>query len=191
MFTYIKAYYFAIVPTLTEKEWLVIESLFTIRAVKKGEVILANGKVCNHVSFLNKGVVRYFVNAKGKEISTGFVFSFGYISAYDSFLLRTPSIDCMDALEDTELIELSYDNLAYLYLHVPVAQIFGRLIAEKIFIELKLRGDALLTLTPEERYVELIDNNNILVQKVPQYMLASYIGVTPEHLSRIRKKISK
>lgn len=88
------------------------------------------------------------------------------------------------------MLDLSYDQLQKLYKTHPIFQIFGRLIAEYLFIFISQRTTSLLLLTPEQRYQKLISNNSALLQRIPQYMLASYVGVTPEHLSRIRRKMS-
>ena len=94
------------------------------------------------------------------------------------------------ALTDVESVDLGFDDMQRLYKGYPVFQEFGRKIAEMLFIMLNQRNTALLALTPEERYRNMIVNSPLLLQQVPQYMLASFIGVTPEHLSRIRKKMS-
>jgi uncharacterized spore protein YtfJ len=77
-----------------------------------------------------------------------------------------------------------------LYNEKPVFQIFGRKIAEILFIMISTQTNNLLTLTPEERYRKLLDTQPYIIQRVPQYMIASYIGITPEHLSRLRKKMT-
>jgi CRP-like cAMP-binding protein len=125
-----------------------------------------------------------------KEICTGFLIENQYVASYESFLTRKPSTFNIEAIEDTELLDLSYDQLQKLYKTHPIFQIFGRLIAEYLFIFISQRTTSLLLLTPEQRYQKLISNNSALLQRVPQYMLASYVGVTPEHLSRIRRKMS-
>jgi CRP-like cAMP-binding protein len=113
-----------------------------------------------------------------------------YISQYDSFLLQQPSPANIDALEDTEVVNLSYADMQRLYVERPVFQIFGRKIAEMLFIMLTTQTTRLLTLPPEERYGVLVEQQPYVVQRVPQYMIASFIGITPEHLSRLRRKLS-
>jgi len=124
----------------------------------------------------------------GKEISTGFMMEGQYISAYESFLTRQPSNENIDALQDTELLQLSYTDMQRIYETYPVYHIFARKVAELLFIQISQRTTALQLLTPEQRYQSMIEKGSLLPQQIPQYMLASYIGVTPEHLSRIRKK---
>jgi CRP-like cAMP-binding protein len=189
VFEQIRTYYTNLIPKLTNVEWNALENKLTIKHFKKGEAIVKQGEVCNYVYFINKGFCRLFKVVDGKEIATGFIEDNEYISVYDSFLTRQPAFESLEALEDTELICLSYTDMQVLYQQYPIFETFGRKIAEQLFIWTVQRSNALLMLSPEQRYINMIENNAILIQKVPQYMLASYIGVTPEHLSRIRKKM--
>ena len=126
----------------------------------------------------------------GKDISIGFVGAGEYTSEYESFLTQKPAAQNIGALTEVEVIDLAFDDMQRLYKLYPVFQEFGRKISEMLFIMLNQRNTALLALTPEERYTQMIQTNASLLQLVPQYMLASFIGVTPEHLSRIRRKLS-
>lgn len=191
MFTQIKSFYFNLLPGLTNTEWQALESRLTLAHYKKGDIIIKAGDICNHVSFIDKGFVRYYVDIDGKDIPTGFFVAGQYMSAYESFLTRQPSFDNIDALQDTDLLQLSFDDMQYLYEQYPIYQKAGRLVAEYLFIYISQRTISLQLLTPEQRYLKMLENNSQLPQLIPQYMLASYIGVTPEHLSRIRKKLSK
>jgi CRP-like cAMP-binding protein len=189
MLQHIKAYYLKLIPHLQENEWQAIEQLLQVKQCKSGEHIVKQGEVCNYVYFINKGFCRFYKVINGKEISTGFIGENEYVSSYDSFLTRRPAFENLDVLEDTELITLSYNDIQYLYNEFPICQIFGRKLAEMLFIWITERSNNLILLTPEQRYQLIIEEEPYLLQRVPQYMLASYIGVTPEHLSRIRKKI--
>lgn len=189
MFQNIRAYYFRLMPHLTEAEWQALEERLTIKIYMKGDHIVKQGEVCNQVYFINSGFLRFYKIIDGKEISTGFMGANQYVSSYDSFLTRKPAFENLQALEDAELHCLSYDDMQFLYKQYPVYQMFGRVIAEQLFIWVNERTNALLLLSPEQRYENMINNQSEVLQRVPQYMLASYIGVTPEHLSRIRKKM--
>ena len=189
MFQNIRAYYFRLMPHLTEAEWQALEERLTIKIYIKGDHIVKQGEVCNQVYFINSGFLRFYKIIDGKEISTGFMGANQYVSSYDSFLTRKPAFENIQALEDAESHCLSYDDMQFLYKQYPVYQMFGRVIAEQLFIWVNERTNALLLLSPEQRYENMINNQSEVLQRVPQYMLASYIGVTPEHLSRIRKKM--
>lgn len=186
----IKSYYTRLIPSLQEEDWQKLEKYLTIQKIKKGDLLTRNDEVCNQVSFIQKGLLRFFYLVNGKEICTGFVAENEYISAYDSFLTQQPSAANIDALEDCELINLSFDDMQQLYKEIPIFETFGRKIAEQLFIMVSMQTTRLLTLSPEERYQSVIEMQPFIIQRVPQYMIASFIGITPEHLSRLRNKMS-
>ena len=190
MFDAIKSYYKRLVPQLTETELQALEECLIVKQYVKGEFLVRAGQISRFVSFINSGLVRFFYTVEGKDISIGFVNQGDYIAEYESFLLRKPATQSIEALTDCEVVDLGYDDMQRLYTQYPHFQQFGRRIAEQLFIMLNQRNTALLVLTPEIRYQQMIQSNPHLLQAVPQYMLASYIGVTPEHLSRIRRKLS-
>ncbi|RYY31714.1 MAG: Crp/Fnr family transcriptional regulator [Chitinophagaceae bacterium] len=190
MFQSIRAYYQRLVPRFTKEDLDALESCLIVRTFHKGERIVKAGQVCNYVSYINSGLTRLYYTIDGKDVSIGFVGEGEYNAEYESFLTRQPAAQNIDALTEVEVIDLGFDDMQRLYRDYPVFQEFGRKIAESLFIMLNQRNTALLALTPEERYRNMIANDTRLTQQVPQYMLASFIGVTPEHLSRIRKKIS-
>lgn len=186
----IKSYYKGLIPALQEEDWRSLENYLHFQTLKKGELLIRNGDVCNQVSFINKGLLRFFYLVEGKEICTGFVAENEYIAQYDSFLTRQPSSGNIDALEDCELIHLSYDDMQQLYKTKPIFETFGRKIAELLYIMISMQTTRLLILTPEQRYRSVIENQSFIINRVPQYMIASYIGITPEHLSRLRNKMT-
>ena len=190
MFSQIKTYYKNLLPNISEDDWAALEKRLTIQHLKKGELLTRQGEIARHVSFINSGLLRMFYLVDGKEICTGFISEGEYISQYDSFLLQQPSAGSIDALEDAELINLSYSDMQELYQLHPVFQTFGRLIAEKLYIMVTMQTTSLLTLTPEERYQSVLQYQPFVIRRVPQYMIASFIGITPEHLSRLRRKMS-
>jgi CRP-like cAMP-binding protein len=190
MFDQLKTYYGNLVPGIQQDDWNALEQKLTIQHLKKGEFLIRNSEICRQVSFINKGLLRVFYLADGKEICTGFVCENDYLSSYASFLTNQPSSENMDALEDSELINLSYSDMQKLYVSNPVFETFGRKIAETLFIKISLQTARLLTMSPEERYLSVIQYQPFIIQRVPQYMIASFIGITPEHLSRIRRKIA-
>jgi CRP/FNR family transcriptional regulator, anaerobic regulatory protein len=190
MFHQIKAYYKKLSPLLTEKDWEFLQSKMQIQQLKKGELLVKSGAICRQVSFINKGMVRMFYIVDGKEITGGFIAENEYISEYESFLLQKPAIGNIEAIEDSEFINLGYDDVQLLYKTSPAFLEFGRKIAEYLYIMMSQQISKMMLTSPEERYLQLIENNPPYLQRVPQYMIASLIGITPEHLSRIRKKIA-
>lgn len=185
----IEAFYRNLIPDMLQEEWEAVVKLLEFRIFQKNELLVKAGEICRHVYFINKGLVRIFYLVDGKEIVTGFVDTNNYVSEYAGFLTKSPSGKYLQSLDETEVQMLSYEGLQSLYNTYPRFQILGRKIAESLFILFDMQIDALTTLSPEDRYKRLIESRSPLLQNVPQYMLASYLGVTPEHLSRIRKKI--
>lgn len=188
MFDRIRQYYERLMPGLSPGDWGALEQCLQLQQFRKGEFLIRNGEVSRTVSFINKGIVRLFYLSDGREICTGFVAENEYVSAYASFLTQTPSAENIEALEDTEVVQLSYTDMQRLYRSHPVYEKFGRKIAESLFIMVSMQTAGLLTLSPEERYRTITEQQPFIIQRVPQYMIASYIGITPEHLSRLRKK---
>ena len=152
MFTAIKAYYQSLLPAMTEVDWQAMEQRLTVQTLAKGEALVRQGEICRQVSFINKGLLRMYYLVDGREICTGFMNENNYISQYDSFLLQQPSPAFIDALEETEVVNPSYTDMQTLYTAHPVFQVFGRKIAELLFIMLTSQNTRLLTLTPEDRY---------------------------------------
>lgn len=188
-FSRLKAFYSQIVPNLSESGWQVCESVLSVRTLKKGELLLRQGAVCNNVSFINKGLLRmYTTTADGRDKLTEFFREGDYTADYRSFLLREPSLTSIQALEDTEVVETSYDDLQMIYRKVPEANLLGRLIAEELFIDVCKRTGAQVGEPIETQYNNLIAESPWLLQRVPQYMIASYLGITPEALSRIKAR---
>ena len=188
MYSRIRNFYHNISP-MTDEDWSHLEKRLTVRNLRKGEKLNDIGEVCNHVSYIDSGLIKMCTYMDDKES----IFSFGadncYISAYDSFLTRKPALYSLEAIEDTVVIQLHYDDLQELYETMPLSQKFGRLIAEQVYIEVSDRNNSLFTKSPEERYLELQAKDPAIIQRVPQYMIASFLGITPEALSRIRKRL--
>jgi CRP-like cAMP-binding protein len=157
--------------------------------LKKKQVLLAEGEVCRHVFFVNRGCLRYFYAVDGEERIGQFFTENDWLTEYESFLTQRPATQTFEALEPVDLWALSYQNLQNLYSAIPKMERFGRLIAEQNFIGVKRRYSPLLNESPEERYLHLIKTRPGLLQRVPQHYLASFLGIKPESLSRIRKRL--
>jgi CRP/FNR family transcriptional regulator, anaerobic regulatory protein len=177
--------------TFTEEEWRVHQSMLVRRFLKKGEFILRGGEVCNHVTFLNKGFVRVYNVVNDEELTANFAFEGNYVTDYTSFVSRQPSLDNIVAMEDLEILQLNYNDMQAAYEKYPVWQKFGRLIAEYILIFATERSRTFLFLSPEERYLKLIKDRPKVIANVPLKYIASYLGITPEALSRIRKRMAE
>ncbi|MBX2957612.1 MAG: Crp/Fnr family transcriptional regulator [Cyclobacteriaceae bacterium] len=177
--------------TFTEEEWRAHQSALTRRWLRKGEFLLTEGQVCNHVSFVNKGLFRNFNLVRDEERTQFFVFENEYTTDYCSFVTRQPSRDFIVAMEDAEILQLEYTAMQSLYEKYGVWQKYGRLIAEYVFVFTAYRSQNLLLKTPEELYLQLMLEKPQVLERVPLKYVASFLGVTPEALSRIRKRVAQ
>lgn len=176
--------------TVTDEEWAVHRKLLRYEAFDKGDFLLRAGQVCNRVSFVSTGLVRMYKTIRDQDFTMFFAFGGEYVTDYASFLTRTPSDTYLQALEPTEAVHLYYDDMQSGYEQYPIWQKYGRLIAEFIYIALARRTHMLQTSTPEELYLSLLNETPHIVEQVPQHYIASYLGIQPESLSRIRKRMS-
>ncbi len=186
---HLKAYYKQIIPSLTEEMWVKMQECAIVQEYKKGELYISPGEQENHVTFISKGGFRYYSVVDEKEVVCEFVFENNYLSEYESFLRRTPAKIFIQALEDSTVVKFHHQHVQECYNNYPLIERFGRLIAEKFLIDAIDRMNSLLSSSPEERYNKLAEEKPELLQRVPQYMIASFIGVTPEALSRIRRRL--
>jgi CRP/FNR family transcriptional regulator, anaerobic regulatory protein len=163
--------------------------ILTIKPFKKKEFLLQEGKICNKISFINSGVMRAFYNVDGIENTVQFFFADSWYTDYESFLTGQPSIENMQALEPCEVVQFSKMDLNKLYVEYPVFERLGRLQAENAFLSISKLNKMLTNEEPQTRYLNLLKQRPELVDKIPQHYIASYLGIKPESLSRIRKRI--
>lgn len=176
--------------TLNPKEVGIVSSLFKGRTYKRGDFFLAEGKICKHVGFVEKGLMRYYINHDGEEKTYAFSQENDYVCNYESFLPQRPSTKIIQALEDCDVSVISHADLQVLYANVREGERFGRLAIEAVFLQILRDVTSFYTETPERRYERFIKNHSDLQQRISQYHIASYVGVKPQSLSRIRKRIS-
>lgn len=158
--------------------------------VKAGEYLLHQGKICNRIAFIEKGLFRLFYLHDGKEITTCFCKEDTITCSYQSMLTQQPSEMAIQAIEDSKVISFSYESLQKLYQTDLFWQQVGRLAAENEFIIAECYNRFLNTLSARDRYLQIMESDPELLQRVPLNYLATYLQITPETLSRIRKKIS-
>lgn len=174
---------------LTDKEWQCVENAFSFRKVPKKTLLIKEGAIAKEIYYINKGLLRLFYNKDGEEI-TGFIFKENlFASSYESFLEQAPSIQNLDALEDCELLVISHAALQQLYIDVPKINIVTRIVAEKRFINGQQILSSHILDTPLERYVKFSRQHPDILQRVPLNIIASFLGITPVSLSRIRNRI--
>jgi CRP-like cAMP-binding protein len=175
---------------LDNTETALLEKLFTVKQFSKGDFFLKEGQVCKDVGFIEKGIVRYFINHEGEELNYGFGQDNNFVCNYESFLDHSPSSKNIQFIEPATLLSISYDNLQVMYEGLREGQRFGRLVCEQIFVESLRQITSFYTDQPEQRYIHFIRSYPDLQQRIPQYHISSYVGVKPQSLSRIRKRLA-
>jgi len=176
--------------TLSPAEMGIVTSLFKEKKYKKGDYFLTEGQICKQVGFVVKGLMRYYINHDGEEKTYAFSQENNYVCNYESFLPQSPSSKVIQALEDSDVLVISHKDLQLLYANVREGERFGRMAIEAVFLQLLKDISSFYTETPEFRYERFIKNHADLQQRISQYHIASYVGVKPQSLSRIRKRIS-
>ncbi len=178
--------------TISDADWDLFSSKLVARNFKKKSIFHKAGTVENSISFLQEGTVRLYIPKEDpdKEITFGFCFENQFVSAYDSFLSRIASNHSIQALTDTKLLSISYEDLQNVYNKTKIGNLIGRLTAENLFLDKSKRLQSLLDQTAEERYLSIFKDRPHLIKSIPLKYISSYIGVTPQALSRIRKRIS-
>ncbi|MFN8236574.1 MAG: Crp/Fnr family transcriptional regulator [Chitinophagales bacterium] len=176
---------------LTPKEWATLIQYGSLKSYKKGENFINANNLNTKIAFILKGGFRFFYEKNDNEITCLLAFENGLIGSFESNILKQPCTQTIQAIEDSELFIIDYKDLEALYDRSPKFERVGRLILEYYLAFLQQRITSYLLDTPEERYMRLIRETPDLLNRVPLQYIASYIGVTPVSLSRIRKRILK
>lgn len=178
--------------TLTDTEWEMLLPFLKIKTLNKHELLCAEGELANEVGFVLDGMLRHFYTKDGEEKTTYFYFENHFVSSYISCVTRQPSLLTIEALSPCTLIVFPYDQLAGLFETSLAWQKFGRLIAEYLALGLEERMVGLLTMSPEERYIALVEGNKKkIIARIPQHYIANYLGITPVSMSRIRSRLTR
>ncbi|GAB4021118.1 Crp/Fnr family transcriptional regulator [Spirosoma koreense] len=173
--------------TLTEEEFGLLKTMFIPKKLRRKQYILQEGDVCKYVIFVDKGMLRsYTVDTKGAEHIVQFAPEGWWISDMYSYLTGEPSEYNIDALEDAELLLLEQTNMERMLSSIPKMERFFRITLQNNYIATHRRIVTTLSQSAEEKYDEFVARYPDIVQRVPQHMIASYLGITPAFLSRIR-----
>jgi CRP-like cAMP-binding protein len=182
--------YFERTLKLTDKDWQTFSSKLIRQEFPKKHLLLKAGQTENYLSFVEKGIIRFYIPKEENDLTFSIVFDNSFVSAYDSFLTKLPSTYNIETLTHTTIWRLSFDNLQTIYKKTEIGNTIGRLAAEDLFLKKSKRELSLLNETAEQLYIKLFSEQPKLIQKIPLKYIASYIGITPQALSRIRKRIS-
>jgi CRP-like cAMP-binding protein len=178
---------------IANDEWEAFEPYVFSKTIKKKENLISEGQICTNISFILRGSMRQYHVVDGEEKTTFFFFDNHYACNYESFLTQQPSDVTIEAMEDCEILYFSREVMHRLYRLYPTYETFGRMIAEGVYMCAMERLKTFLLNSPEERYRRFLQNYDatIILERVPQHYIASYLGITPVSLSRIRSRVAK
>lgn len=163
--------------------------------IPKKKIILNYGETENYLYFIAEGIIRFFMHKThptepSKEITFSFIAKNMFYSAYDSFITRNPCQYNVQALQDTVVYRIHHSDVQDLYENTKIGNYIGRISAEQLYLRKAQREISLLTDNAEERYLKLMKSYPEYILQIPLKYIASYLGITPQALSRIRKNIS-
>ncbi len=183
----LKAYLDQLVPH-DEARWQAMQRTLKPKKLARHEHFLLQGEVCRQLGFITEGYVRLYYVVGDEEITKDFNFKHDFCGSYASFISQQPALFNVIAMEPVRLYAISRDSLMMLYENFSCWQKLGRLSMERMFVRKELREASFLIDSPEERYQKLWLESPHWVRRIPLKYLASYLGMAPETLSRIRKK---
>ncbi len=176
---------------LSERDKEIIEEVFTSKSLKKDEYFLKEGDYNRKAAILTKGLVRYFVIRNGEESTLEFTKEKEFITDFPSFAQRGISKQYIQAVEDCELLEVSYDGIQRMYDELSNGNLIGRKILEQRYIISLNQLMSIYMHNPEQRYQQFIEQYKDIAQRIPQYLIASFVGIKPQSLSRIRSRMAR
>ncbi|SMO58104.1 Crp/Fnr family transcriptional regulator [Gracilimonas mengyeensis] len=173
--------------TLSDKEWELCKHSFRPKRMLKRQFLLQEGDVCRELAFVEKGALySYSLDMSGNKRVIRFAFEGWWMANLQSFFTGKPTRLNIEVLEDSELLILDRKNHEMLLEQVPPYERYHRIIVQNAYVALQRRVENALGLTAEEKYERLIAESPAFLNRVPQHLIASYIGVSPETLSRVR-----
>lgn len=176
---------------LTEEEVAYVTSLVTFKQVAKKQSLLQEGQVCRYINYVHSGALwAYYSDKENKEVTVMFAVADWWITDMFCFVNAKPAMMYIEAIEDSCIFQLSKENLDNLFQTLPKWERFFRVLMQNAYIREQLRMMETLSLSAEERYDKFIAKYPQIVKQVTQKQIASYLGITPEFLSAIRKKKS-
>lgn len=175
---------------ISDQDWQIFASKLVRQEFPKKTILLNVGETEQFLSFIEDGIIRQFIPGIENDLTFGFGFKGTFLSAYDSFLNQKPCTYTTECITPVTLWRMTYEDLQRVYEETEIGNLIGRKTSEELFLRKSARELSLLYQTAEERYLSLFEERPELFQQVPLKYIASYIGVTPQALSRIRKRIS-
>lgn len=176
--------------TLTKEEQEAVLSMDSVTEFKKGDILLREGQYCQYCFFVVEGLVREFRIVDGEDVTAEFYSDTESIFSSTSALNSKPSSFSLECLEDSRINRVSFEQEREMYARFPRFEKMCRLQTEQNLLAFQEKFATYMSSSPEERYLQMLKTRPDIMNRVPQYHLASYLGVKPESLSRIRKRIS-
>ncbi|WDF66957.1 Crp/Fnr family transcriptional regulator [Sphingobacterium oryzagri] len=166
-----------------------VKNFFDIRELAKKENLLEEGQICRHHYFVLKGLLRkFYINEKGTEQTTEFAIETWWLTDNYAYEHRIPTDFYIQAVESCTILYISQDNQEKLLKEFPIMERYFRFVYQRAYAAAQKRVKYLFSLSKEEFYWQAVRNHPEFIQRVPQYLIASYLGFTPEYLSEIRKR---
>ncbi|HAN77331.1 MAG TPA: Crp/Fnr family transcriptional regulator [Bacteroidales bacterium] len=179
------------ITPISDQTWALLRTIFVEKKLKKHDYFCTVDKVATKIAFMEEGIVRsFFSNKEGKEFNKNFFVAPAFIGAYSSLITGMPNKLAQQALSNCTIWETDYANIRQLYNTCPDLERLGRMMAEYYFVEKELREVNLLILEAKDYYKIFQQQYPTLEQQISQYHIASFLGITPIQLSRIRAEKS-
>ncbi len=176
---------------LTQEEETVLTSFLLFKKYKKRQYFLMEGDVCRYQAYVLKGCFRsYYIDKEGKEVNLMFSTENWWIGDLASYIVKDPSKLNIEALEDCEIFAIEKQHMDLLFQKIPKIERFFRILFQNALISSQNRIINNLTLTAKDNYLSFVNKYPDFEQRIPQYHIASYLGITPEFLSQIRKQLT-
>ncbi|TSJ34908.1 Crp/Fnr family transcriptional regulator [Mucilaginibacter corticis] len=175
----------------SQEEKAALERIVKTRLLKKHEHFLNEGDLCETIAFIEKGSVRYYYQLEDRQVCKDFLLENGLVCSFGSLFSQEPSTTYIQALEDTELAEINYEDIQELCKSYPIWNKLARIIIQEQVIRAEKREGAFLKDLPETRFQSLVAEHPTIFKRVPLQYIASYLGMTRETLSRYRNKLNK
>ncbi|MCF1749573.1 Crp/Fnr family transcriptional regulator [Mariniradius sediminis] len=174
----------------TDKELIV--SLVRERKIKKGQFLSHEGAISRCTNFVIEGSIRtYFIDLNGQEHIVQFAIEGWWISDLNSFIMQVPATFNVQAIEDSTVLELAYENLELLYEKIPKLERYFRILTQRAFVAFQQRIIQNISMTAEDRYLSFVKKYPKIEVRIPQRLVASYLGISPEFLSKIKKRLKE
>ncbi|KFF15815.1 Crp/Fnr family transcriptional regulator [Flavobacterium hydatis] len=175
--------------TIDKSDEILVESFFESISCSKGEILEKENKVAQYLYFINSGFIRVFYNQNGDQVTTHINCPSGFITSFNSFVTGITALDNIECITACEVLRITKKDFDILCHKSQNWADFARIIYEKSLVYNEQRTNDIIALSAEQRYLKILKDYPAMIQNVPLQYIASFIGIKPESLSRIRKQI--